>query len=965
MTEQEVNEYLAQVTRGMQLDRYVPRRFAAAEANGNLPADFDYRFRGMLRDREPQLSEVVTHPRLLILAEPGGGKSVVSRAAILELAKRGRVPVFAELKEYRGDLQKLLRQSAPSILLDRASSIGGAPIQRAYFLDGLDEIPPEFLDLFVTEFTALVAADQAAQFSLTARQAFYVSNRARLPDVPAVFHILDFSDEDIREYVNKSGLKAEEFMGALIAADATEEVRNPFILSVIVERFRESGGLSSRRTENLSYMIARLIQSRPRVDQHRQRRALRMLGVAMETYCRNELTEDEALRVIKESMRISSEEALSLLNELYASILKKTANGLAFQVRSFGEYLAAEELEGQPLDRIRELAFADYRTPNESWLNAISYLAELNPDVRRLFVRQYPFWMTHASPVAFCSEEKDTVVSKILTTLTAESLHVTEHPQIQRARLARMLTEATETKLIDELQVGSDVARGNALILLGLRKRREVLPVALAIVKDNVLGERLRHCAVLAIINVGGPEHVEDLLPLLDAPDPLDVSLTDMIGALVNETQLTEILPRILHANTFLTSTYYHFRELTSRATLVEVLRYVIANPDDLDLSRAEGYLDPIFRLVERYWDEEIANLCVDLLEAIEARLIYPHQSGSLLKFFDLVRKVDQGGLVAHMHFERLLMRNGAPPHRIFVVDQIIASLMTPAPARWLVEKKATALIKQMAGYVQGGIREIFRAHSGGLIDAQDANAKIYREEEAQRQQARKREIEVLQERLLSQIVLQNALSDFEQLSEAHWPELPTSYKNWLTVAVSEQMVELDLAHRVEWKGDALWEPRVLRLLLRIVDRYELKLEPDEPLIFAIAGWATEEAVKYFRRFGFSPGAVALCERLLADPPSSGALQGIVSFIRETTLYTDGIDAALRAIVSHPIDKAHVQVDALNILIQHDVDNELLLQLEATEEHAETRQRAFQALVERQHRPTVERHLSRLLLDRK
>src|ERR1700694_4693260 len=99
MTEQEVNEYLAQVTRGMQLDRYVPRRFAPAEANGNLPADFDYRFRGMLRDREPQLSEVVTHPRLLILAEPGGGKSVVSRAAILELAKRGRVSVFAEHKE--------------------------------------------------------------------------------------------------------------------------------------------------------------------------------------------------------------------------------------------------------------------------------------------------------------------------------------------------------------------------------------------------------------------------------------------------------------------------------------------------------------------------------------------------------------------------------------------------------------------------------------------------------------------------------------------------------------------------------------------------------------------------------------------------------------------------------------------------------------------------------------------------
>ncbi|MGA2115692.1 MAG: hypothetical protein ABSH56_13200 [Bryobacteraceae bacterium] len=120
---------------------------------------------------------------------------------------------------------------------------------------------------------------------------------------------------------------------------------NPFALRVLVERFRAAGQLSDRRSEMVSATIDRLIQSRPRLNGHRQRRALCMLAVALEVYSRDELTEQEALRVIRTSMRVSEVEARDLLDELYGSILRRTANGLAFQMRTYGEYLAAEELE--------------------------------------------------------------------------------------------------------------------------------------------------------------------------------------------------------------------------------------------------------------------------------------------------------------------------------------------------------------------------------------------------------------------------------------------------------------------------------------------------------------------------------------------------------------------------------------------------------------------------------------------
>src|SRR2546421_12437198 len=108
MTAEELRQYLARLLSELPLDRYVERRFTALEDASGIPVDMDFRFRGMLRDREPKLADVLKHSRVLILAEPGGGKSVVARAAVHQFARQqDGVPIFAELKGYRGDLPAL------------------------------------------------------------------------------------------------------------------------------------------------------------------------------------------------------------------------------------------------------------------------------------------------------------------------------------------------------------------------------------------------------------------------------------------------------------------------------------------------------------------------------------------------------------------------------------------------------------------------------------------------------------------------------------------------------------------------------------------------------------------------------------------------------------------------------------------------------------------------------------------
>ena len=109
--------------------------------------------------------------------------------------------------------------------------------------------------------------------SSSPRAGFYAAHRDSFPFVTSLFHILDFSDKDIAEHVAKSNVDQDEFLAAVRAADATDEIRNPFIFSVMIEKYRAERTLSEHRSDNLSYMIDELIRRRPKINRHQQRRA--------------------------------------------------------------------------------------------------------------------------------------------------------------------------------------------------------------------------------------------------------------------------------------------------------------------------------------------------------------------------------------------------------------------------------------------------------------------------------------------------------------------------------------------------------------------------------------------------------------------------------------------------------------------------------------------------------------------
>src|SRR5689334_5543829 len=110
-----------------------------------------------------------------------------------------------------------------------------------------------------------------------------------------------------------------------------------------------------------------------------------------------------------------------MIGELTHSVLLGTPSGIRFQLRSFGEYFAARQLEQATLPQV--LSYANFRSTivlNPTWSNTISYLIEMNPRVRSYFVRNEPEWVLTCSAAALSTGQREEVVRRIIDNLAIQ-----------------------------------------------------------------------------------------------------------------------------------------------------------------------------------------------------------------------------------------------------------------------------------------------------------------------------------------------------------------------------------------------------------------------------------------------------------------------------------------------------------------------------------------------------------------
>jgi hypothetical protein len=960
LTDTEIKWYLSGALKTHAKPFYIKRQFSTQEDWSRAAPSEYLRRHGVFRDLQPPLSKILQNPRVVILGEPGAGKSTEARAAVRHLIRETPVefvPIFGELRGFRGNLRDLLGATASRRRILNARWLSTKALRRAYILDGLDEVPSEFVSVLAAEITSLLESDKKAHLVLTSRQAFYESRRELFEGKGEEFYLLDLTDKDIHSFAEHFTIDYDAFLTEVHRVDFEDSVSNPFTLESALKYFRREGRLGSLRSEIVRHVVNNLIESRPSFGEYQQRRALQMLAVGLETYSRNEITTNEALQILRESMRIEPSQATRLLEELGNSILIRIGDKIAFQTRSYGEYLAANELCSTPLERVQGLVFfPETRIPNESWRNTISYLVELNDEVRRFFLEVHPEWVLGASPAAFSPEQRTELVERVFEKMASDQIYLVNHPTVKVRNLARFATEQSKEFFLREYRSKVSIRCGNALALLGQLGAEEALEAALQVVSDARNNPFLRRSALVAIANLGDGQVVPTLVATLDSKDPLHSSILDAICAIMREQDIPVVMPLLIQTDTMISSAFNRFQRFTSKAALEQVLQYLEDNPNAIGARRIHSYIEPIWSLIRVHWDDGIVRRVARLLSIWERSGLDEQNIGGVEKLVEAIRARDSEGAISRLFLEDLLADRRHPINLV----RTTASIMTEASARWLIDLgPGDSVLRHLAIFSEETVRNILMPK----LPANDVSLRWEMEDKA-RKESFKREMEEKQETIRSGLNYKDVLSALSAIRPDSWPILDEGRKTWLGAEVSVHLASLDCLHNIKRNSPSqVTIPGELPTVLGVIGHYKLKLVDDVPLVQCLLGWLDDTIILYDKQNGLSENAQREFDRLFLDPTLSvGAVPNFLHLLEHSNRRSEPLTDALVEIAFSAEQAEHSRTSAVDILDKWRVSDQTLEEI-AQESSPEVARYVLDALVARQHRPTIERRLHALIGD--
>jgi len=934
-------DYLSLIQLQHDLGFFRPRRFQTADDHDRFAA-LSFRT-GTFGDRNPGLESVLDNSAVVVLAEPGAGKSTIASAAVRLALEKRRLPLYVPLRNYRDNLVAAATPS-PAGALD-------PDCEWLLVLDGLDEMPETEISALLAELKQHRQERPDDRFLLTSRQAFFVARNGQLALPWPVYYLEDLSAEDIDAFARYQDVDPSAFADAVASTSLFNEVGNPFLLQALLRQFRDQGILGPTRSDAVRSLVDATLAARPTSRPDRQRRALRMLAVAMEAACRNDLSRTEAVLVLKRALHLTAGEAEALLLELTASILVLNGDRIAFQMRSFGEYLAAEDLADlRETDRLMTIMrLPESLVLNDSWRNCAGYLAEQHRGFRRALARDRPDWVMVASPSVFTDTEREAVARAFLDLLTRQRVHIAQYHIVpgSAVRLGRLVTE----ELLRELHAtdGADlVTASNALVARAAASDATAAGQALEWALDTERDQNARSAGLVALELLSDDSAVEPLLAAASLPDPLSISLIDAAAAIMTPGQLGKVLTAAnQHSGTILSGLYRRVSDFRSPNEVKTALE-AVASTGSLD-ARSLRYLSSLWRRLPDLWTPELADVLCQIIVAVADG---DHERLDDALVDALERLADGGRAVGRCLLDKLQ----SDPALARALSVSAFDLIHVDDVRPVVELLHPDLKQALRVFGRPEVRAILMPTDSLPAHELSPEFIAWREREASRQSFR----DTQRAAAMNAVEPQALLEALGQIDKDDWPDLDAAQRNLLAGKLDDLFARMNLPASIRWQSEHRWTmPSVLPLCLRLLNRYEIRLDDDTPLVWALTAREHDSVIRYHRRWGLSQRAWELIDRLLAEGSvGDQPLDGILRLVLDSGEDSGGRIQALCLIATG--ERAHsTRWLAVQILTKAGDSGALL----GIAEHlvGDLRAMVEGALVARGDRGTIERKLATLL----
>lgn len=169
--------------------------------------------------RLKDFDDIQGYSKLLLLSEPGFGKSEFLRQYALHLAGKLNqdkiIPLYIELKGYRPSSYHALdeyieTQAKLRLGIDKPLSILKEEHALAFLLDGFDEVEKNDFSQIVDDIKLFLLNYQKHTIIISSRLHFYLRDPLLEDQNFTIAHITSFGNDEIQQYLQENGIEEQE-----------------------------------------------------------------------------------------------------------------------------------------------------------------------------------------------------------------------------------------------------------------------------------------------------------------------------------------------------------------------------------------------------------------------------------------------------------------------------------------------------------------------------------------------------------------------------------------------------------------------------------------------------------------------------------------------------------------------------------------------------------------------------------